>query len=112
MPWEEGASFLKSDGTCLEYSMLPGIGVMRPYIEAGLAEYIEVPVNELYDYYQCDRVEYPGGEGTTPYVDADGLNIQYGVYEISDYSMGAPKAVIPKSKARQVCSGKALKFLE
>ncbi|MDE6272020.1 MAG: RsiV family protein [Muribaculaceae bacterium] len=110
MPWEEGRSFLTSDGSYLTYSMLPSISVMRPYILAGLARTMEVSVDDLKDILYDLNVDYPGSEGATPYVDANGLNIQYSVYEIVPYASGMPKSIIPVANARKLCSGKALQF--
>lgn len=109
MPWEKAISLLANDGTMLSYDLLPPFRVMKPYIDAGLAKYADIPISELENYFS-PNYEYP--EEMTPYIDANGLNIQYGCYEIGPYAMGLPKAVVSFADARNVCSGKAQRFLE
>lgn len=106
MPIAYGYTFLRDGGEMLTNSMLPPIGTTRAYVVEALEKNIEIPSREWRDTGITSpyELEYPSAEA---YVDANGLNLQYGAYEIGPFSLGIPKATIPLQAARKMVAGSA-----
>ena len=107
--FDNSVTFLVSTGESLTTDMLPSISKLRPYLVRSLAGQFEIPTSEWNDIFQVPINELEYG---TPFVDASGLNFQYGAYEIGPWAMGMPRATISLSEARSLLSGKAAEFLK
>lgn len=110
MPWHVGKSFLKSDGSTFEISMLPPIQKLMTPIGNSLAQYLSVPVSNLKDdifSWGTSDFQYP----STVYLTDEGINLIWGPYEIGPYSLGMPKATIPPTSDNlQLLAPQALPF--
>lgn len=92
MNWCAATTFLISDGTMFDISMLPPFSQMRPFIFKGLAEYFDTKVEDLKDYlFDPDDVGYPKSVAITD----KGLTFYYQPYEIAAYAYGSPDAIVP-----------------
>lgn len=109
MPWSLHTTYLVEDVSRLDSSMLPPIDKMRPYILNGIAKFYDTSVNNLSDYLFENPRDIDYG---TVYVNGDGLNVIYQVYEIAPYSMGYINAVIPISDIYNIVSPTVQKFLK
>lgn len=110
MPWSVGKSFLKSNGSTFEISMLPPLEKFLPQIANGLAQYLSVPVSDLKDelfVWDTPDFQYP----STVYLTDEGIKLIWGPYEIGPYSIGMPTVTIPATSANlQLLSPQALPF--
>ena len=109
LPWSLHTTYLVEDGSKLDSSMLPSIDKMRPYILNGIAKYYDTSVSNLSDYLFENPRDIDYG---TVYVNGDGLNVIYQVYEIAPYSDGQINAVIPISDIYNIVSPTVQKFLK
>lgn len=107
MPWDLGTTFRVPDGLRFNYSMLPAFADVRSFVVLGLAKSMEVTASELTDYVNLSELHYPG---TLPYITSEGINFQYGAYEIGPYSIGMPCSVVPLGAIRSKLSKSALSY--
>lgn len=85
-------SFRVTDGKVLKADMLPPFSKIKPLVLQGFAQEYGVKTSQLNEYlFDLDDLDYP----SNLYFSDEGLNLQYEVYEIAPYSMGAPHALIP-----------------
>ncbi len=107
-------TYLVSTGEVLTDDMLPPIDRMREIIAKALTEDIGSSVTDWKNgdagfFVSYNDLQYPSAN---PYVNSDGLNFLYGLYEIAPYAAGMPKATIPLSTAKNYLTGKAAEFLK
>lgn len=105
LPWVELIkTFLLSDGTLLTYDILPSISTLRPYIIAAVEEFSGEPASQ----WDIDISEIELPYNTNPYINADGLVLQYGPFD--QYPLTRATVIIPAEEARKIVHGKAVEF--
>lgn len=113
------ASFRKSDGKILtwddlllpkqrtRFSPLVADGIMQYF---GMTDFTSMKSRlQIEGSYSRNRFPLPKGN---PGLSADGLRVQYALYEIAPYAAGAPSAIIPYSKLRTIMTPAARKLIQ
>lgn len=113
------ASFRKSDGRLLTWNdVVLGKQQARlsPLIVDGLSQYFGMTdFTALKGRLQIEgdysRTKFPLPQGN-PGLSADGLHVQYGLYEIAPYAAGAPSVSIPYTRLKNILTPVAKQMIK
>lgn len=108
MPLDVTTTFRVSDGKEFTEDMMPSLNKVRPLMAEGFMKYFgcttTAEVNETLCYGNgVNDIDHYGHV----YFNADGLNIQYGSYDIGPYAIGCPVCTIPYDKIVPLLGEKA-----
>ena len=108
MPLDVTTTFRVSDGKEFTEDMMPSLNKVRPLMAEGFMKYFgcdtTAEVNETLCYGNgVNDIDHYGHV----YFNTDGLNIQYGSYDIGPYAIGCPVCTIPYDKIVPLLGEKA-----
>lgn len=108
MPLDVTTTFRVSDGKEFTEDMMPSLNKVRPLMAEGFMKYFDcnttAEVNETLCYGNgVNDIDHYGHV----YFNTDGLNIQYGSYDIGPYAIGCPVCTIPYDKIVPLLGKKA-----
>lgn len=108
MPLDVTTTFRVSNGKEFTEDMMPPISKVRPLMAEGFMKYFDctttAEVNETLCYGNgVNDIDHYGHV----YFNTDGLNIQYGSYDIGPYAIGCPVCTIPYDKIVPLLGEKA-----
>lgn len=114
-PYCVGATFRKTDGKIFGWNMFRQNADLQPFLKEGLKKYFEVSTDdELSESLMMDAlysVEYLPKAINNPWVNKDGIVMQYQAYEIACYAAGQPYVVIPVDKVDNLLTTTASKLI-
>lgn len=111
MPLDVTTTFRVSNGKEFTEDMMPPIRKVRPLMAEGFMKYFDctttAEVNETLCYGNgVNDIDHYGHV----YFNTDGLNIQYGSYDIGPYAIGCPVCTIPYDKIVPILGEKARNY--
>lgn len=111
MPLDVTTTFRVSDGKEFTEDMMPSLNKVRPLMAEGFMKYFDcnttAEVNETLCYGNgVNDIDHYGHV----YFNTDGLNIQYGSYDIGPYAIGCPVCTIPYDKIVPLLGEKARNY--